>query len=599
MARGACALALVLTAPPLLASPAQALPALPALPVMERTVLVLEASSSLRATDPREMRKAAAELYVDLARDGDAIAIVGFDSASSSVSQGFITIRAPADRAALKQAIRTLGTEGLWSDLSAGLAEARRLFQQAPAVPGASPRESILLFTDGGCDPDPRGPVGEAARLARAHRVDAFCHARIITDLAPTLRSTPLYAFGLSRSAPRAFIEDLARRSGGVGVVTADPADLPRLVAAVWARLRGTTLLKGVSPGQVGLEVHPGARSLDVALMGPTRAGARLLDPSGAPVPGAPGAEATPEQRPSTDAAYRLITLQRPAPGTYTLRGGAGAHYLALEDLDLWLSFVDAPETTEIGKEVDIRVRLTTPSGEMPPLAFLDRHELRFRGAQAKQACVDQLATVKPVLLRRGADGLYRARQAPSALGELCFQAAFHPGKEGVLTRLSQPLVVRAVTPLKLAAAPVQFAPAAPGVGAQGTLSLDGSELGQPFDLALTVEGQAGLTLEPSTLHLDPSGPRTFQITLTAASEVATGPLTFTVRLRPVKPAGHEDRAIGIDAQATLLPVTFWERYHLWVKVGAGVIAAALFFLAVLLRLRRSRSASRPPPPRP
>src|SRR5512141_14614 len=74
-----------------------------------RAVLVIDASSSMLSTDPKELRKVAAELFVDLARDGDQIAVTGFDGAVRESTGGFITIKGLPDREALKRAIQAVG----------------------------------------------------------------------------------------------------------------------------------------------------------------------------------------------------------------------------------------------------------------------------------------------------------------------------------------------------------------------------------------------------------------------------------------------------------------------------------------------------------
>src|SRR5262245_37983782 len=98
-----------------------------------RTVLVIDASSSMLSTDPKELRKVAAELFVDMARDGDQIAVTGFDGAPRESTGGFTTIKSIADREAIKASIRAVGKNGNWTDFTAGLGEARRLFQPVKA----------------------------------------------------------------------------------------------------------------------------------------------------------------------------------------------------------------------------------------------------------------------------------------------------------------------------------------------------------------------------------------------------------------------------------------------------------------------------------
>ncbi|MCC6555507.1 MAG: VWA domain-containing protein, partial [Polyangiaceae bacterium] len=575
-----------------------------------RTVLVIDASSSMRATDPRALRKVAAELYVDLAREGDQIAVTGFDGAARESTGAFVTIKTPADRAALKQAVRNVGNDGSWTDFTAGLAEAKRLLDAAVNEPGD--QEFVLFLTDGRCDPDPRGALAEARKAAGAQRMEDFCQQRVLADFATSLGGARIYAIGLSRSAPRAFLEDLARRTGGVGLATDRAEELPRLFADVYARLLGSTLVEGASAEAIPIAVEEGALSLDVVLVGPPTLTARLTDPTGADVP-------TDNARP--DAAYfvdtpdyRLFKVERPAIGPWKLSVGGGAaaakgRYAALQNLDLRLGLVDPPEVIEIGKERSLRVRLATPGGKVPPASFLDRHEVSLRVAEASfdargsgapdgaqrpeplASCAGALAAAPPVVLRRGPDGAYEIRRTPSARGELCLQARLAPGPGGVLSRESPVAVLRVVPPLRLAGAPIDLGPIKQDAAGKAWLTLEGSEIGEPIEAELHLAGRDDLELEPEAISLDPKGPRAFVLRLEASRDALPGPAALKLTVRPMKPRGYEDRAIELDLKATILPLTFWERYHRWIEIGGGALLFLFLALGVALPARFDRRA--------
>jgi hypothetical protein len=56
--------------------------------------------------------------------------------------------------------------------------------------------------------------------------------------------------------------------------------------------------------------------------------------------------------------------------------------------------------------------------------------------------------------------------------------------------------------------------------------------------------------------------------------------------VRPAKPKGYEERAIEVDVVVDVVPLTFWERYGFWVKVGAGALALLILLLGFLLPAR-------------
>ena len=556
-----------------------------------RTALVIDASSSMRATDPKGLRKVAAELYVDLARDGDQIAVTGFDGGVRESTGAFVTIRSPADRAALKEAIRRVGNDGSWTDFTAGLGEGRRLLEAAKDEAGD--QEFILFLTDGRCDPDPKGALADARRAApAAPRMEEFCQQRVLDTIVPALGAARIYAVGLSRGAPRGFLEDLARRTGGVGVATDRAEELPRLFAGVYARLLGSTLVEGGAAETIPIPIEEGALSLDVVLVGPPALTARLADPAGAEVP---TDNRRPEQAYHADSpAYRLFKVQRPVIGAWKLSvgGGAGAkagRYAALQNLDLRLGFADLPQVTEIGKERAIRVRLATPGGKVPPAAFLDRHEVSARVAEAPEGCEKALAAAAPVQLRRGPDGAFELRRTPGARGELCVQARLAPGAGGVLTRESPVASMRVVPPLRLAGAPIQLGSLKQDAEGKASLSLEGSEIGEPIEAELSLSGRTDLELEPEQIALDPKGPRVFELTVDVSRDARPGPASLKLAVRPVKPKGYEGRAIELDVQLVVVPLTFWERYHRWIELGGGGLLLLILVMGYALPSRFDR----------
>lgn len=573
----------------LLAALAFVLCALPALARAEgalRTVLVIDASSSMLSTDPKELRKVAAELFVDLARFGDEIAVTGFDGGARESTGGFITIRSPADRDKLKAAIRAVGKDGAWTDFTQGLAEAKRLLDAAKREEGD--QSFVVFLTDGRCDPDPKGPLAEAARAAKTG-VEAFCKQKVLDAIVPTLGAR-LYAIGLSRSAPRDFLEEAARRTGGVGVATDHADELPRMFADVYSRLLGSTLVEGPSAEAIPISVDEGAVSLDVVVVGPKTLTARLARPDGSEV-------STNNEKPEVNyfvdaPQYRFFKVALPAAGVYQLTiggGGKGGRYVALQNLDLRLGFVDPPDVLEIGAQATFRVRLATPGGRVPNAAFLDRHRVTVASAFTDRCSAPALGSGGRAL-DRGPDSLYGFTLGGNAAGHLCLLAEMHPGPGGVLTRKSKVLDVRIVPPLHLSAAPVAFGPIKQGKSAEASLDLSRSEIGEAIEAEVTFADRTDLKWAPASIALEPKGPRSFECSLTVDRDAKPGPAAMRVTIRPVKPRGYGDRAVVIDVTADVVPLTFWERYGRWIEIGSGVLVFLFILSGIVTPARFKRS---------
>jgi Mg-chelatase subunit ChlD len=550
-----------------------------------RTVLVIDASSSMRKTDPNQLRKVGAQLYVDLARDGDQIAVTGFDGAARDSTSAFTTIRGAADRDALKRAVRAVGDDGKWTDFTAGLAEAKRLLDSAPDEPGD--QEIVVFLTDGRCDPDPTGPLATAPRPPNV-AVEQHCQRKVVDELLPSLGAARVYAVGLSRAAPKAFLDEMARKTGGVGLATDKADELPRTFADIQARLLGGKLLEGAPAERIALAVDEGMLSLDVVAVGPPSLALTLLDPKGAAV--AQDNRGKEAYFASTEA-YRLLKVTRPSAGSWTLgvTGAAGGRYVALLAPDLELAFVDVPDVAEIGKQVRARVRLATSAGKLPPAEFLDRHELSMRVLETKGGCREQMLRGAPGWkpVKRGADGEWQLTHHVGARGELCFDARLSPGAGGVLTRSVGSTVIRLVPPLRLQGAPIDFGKVKQDASAKATLSLAGSEIGEAVEAKVGLIGsKKRFEIDVDELKLEPSGARTFEIRLEVDRDAPAGRAPLKMVVRPAKPKGYEERAIEVDVVVDVVPLTFWERYGFWVKAGAGALALLILLLGFLLPAR-------------
>ena len=135
-----------------------------------RTLVMVDASSSMRRTDPQKLRKVAAELYVDLAREGDFVSVWQFQGEARPISEGFVQIRSGDDRDRLKDAVRAIGDDGDWTDFGAAFEAAAKAFAEVPPSPGE--KRFLVFLTDGRCEPAPENPLylKEGAKPDRSKR---------------------------------------------------------------------------------------------------------------------------------------------------------------------------------------------------------------------------------------------------------------------------------------------------------------------------------------------------------------------------------------------------------------------------------------------
>ncbi len=560
-----------------------------------RTVLVIDASSSMRATDPKELRKVAAELFVDLTRDGDQLAVVGFDGSPRNAMPALIPIRTAADRDIVKSAIRAVGNDGNWTDFTAGFEGARHILSATKSGPGD--QDLVVFLTDGRCDPDPKGPIVDAARAfgGGKSKIEQICQERVFAEQVTALGKARIYAVGLSKSAPRIFLEELGRRTGGIGVATDRADELPHLFADIYARLFGGRLVDGPAAATTSVTVDEGAGSIDVVLVGPPKLGMRLFDPAGAEVD-------KNNTRPenvffSNGPAYRMFRINKPAVGAYRLEvdaQGKGGSYAVLQNFDLGLDFTGLPELAEIGKSFPITLRLATPGGKVASTAFSSRHSFTIAKVEGAAACDDAaLRGASPVELRVRPDGTHETTITPAVKGVLCFVGRMAPGESGVLTREVHSQLVRVVPPIHLkASVPIPFGQVKQDQGAEATISLDGSEVGEVLHARLEINGLGtGMLLAHRDFEIAPDGPRTFKVNLAVGRDATPGSREITVRIVPHKPTGFEDRAVSVSIPVTVVPLSFWERYGRKIEITLIALFGLLILLGIAIPARFRRTA--------
>jgi hypothetical protein len=369
-----------------------------------RTVLVIDASSSMRATDPKELRKVAAELFVDLTRDGDQLAVVGFDGASRDSMPALVTIRGPGDRDAVKRAIRAVGNDGNWTDFTAGFDGARRVLLATPR--GQGDQDLVLFLTDGRCDPDPRGPIVEAAKALGRGQIEnrtglsGACHCRTTRGARQSARlcrglieERSSCFFGRTwaknrwnrrghRSRGRAsstfcrYLRTTFRRSSRRGTCRVDHFRYRRR-RSIFHRCR----------------VGWSSQTRPAALRSRGRRGRQ--------------GECSPRSHLLFGRSQRIecFRIEKPSVGSYRLDVGArgtGGRYAVLQNFDMDLDLPGLPELVEVGKPLALTLRLATPGGKASAVAFSARHSFSLAVVEGASACDDAALDHSRLRLRFG-----------------------------------------------------------------------------------------------------------------------------------------------------------------------------------------------------
>ena len=163
----------------------------PALGGNIRSAITVDCSSSMIATDPQYLRKAAANGFVDVMRSTDRAAVITFAD-NAAVKQALT-----ANKTALKNAIQTIDSNGVTNYQDA-------LRKAIDALPAASAGNSnIILFLSDGDPTDSNGVSISPANFDYT-----------LTDEAAA-KGIRIYTIGLTAAANETILAEMARRTGG------------------------------------------------------------------------------------------------------------------------------------------------------------------------------------------------------------------------------------------------------------------------------------------------------------------------------------------------------------------------------------------------
>lgn len=163
-------------------------------------VLVMDASGSMKVTDPLGLRYEGAELFTQFLKPGDRFALVEFAEKAKVLRP--LTDYEPAKEKEVKALIRTVSDTGEYTDLLSGIKEAASLL----ASGGDDARKLIILLSDGKMEPSPES--GSSA----SHT------ATLLDEVAPELKTKGItvHSLAFSEQADKDLLAQIALGTDGV-----------------------------------------------------------------------------------------------------------------------------------------------------------------------------------------------------------------------------------------------------------------------------------------------------------------------------------------------------------------------------------------------
>lgn len=273
-------------------------------------VLVLDASNSMKASDPKRISGEAMKMFIDMLQaQGDKVGIVSYTDKIQR-EKALLTIQSDADKNDLKQFIDQID-RGAYTDISVGLKEAVKVLKQG-AEPGHEPM--IVVLADGNNELNPKS--GRTAAQSEQELSQSVQEAKA--------DGIPIYTIGLNADGKlnKDALSKLSDQTGGKSFSTSSADDLPQILSEIFASHQKlkivpvTSITANGSYQEVTVNV-PNANVMEanISLMSGKPVDVKLTDPSGKSVP-IPSANV---QR-STSKTYSLIKLLKPEQGDWKLQ---------------------------------------------------------------------------------------------------------------------------------------------------------------------------------------------------------------------------------------------------------------------------------------
>lgn len=273
-------------------------------------VLVLDASNSMKSSDPQQLGSEAMKLFIDmLPSQGDRVGVVSYTDRIER-EKALTAIQSADDKTQLKSFIDGL-TRGAYTDISVGMKEAVNILQDN-AQQGHEPM--IVLFAD-----------GNNQLNSNSGRSNSDADTDLNTAVAQAKKDGyPVYTIGLNADGKlnQEALKKIADDTGGKSFVTTSAEELPEILSEIFADHQEVNVVPVDSITGNGqfqdVKIHiPNAnvKEANISIMSSEVVEVKLVDPSG-------NAVAVPSDKVSmsTSKSYSLVKLLSPEQGDWTLQ---------------------------------------------------------------------------------------------------------------------------------------------------------------------------------------------------------------------------------------------------------------------------------------
>jgi len=230
-------------------------------------ILILDDSGSMKASDSTNLRYTAAQLFVALLDEGDAVGALHFSSTSRPITQGVEAIASSGDKIRLIDQLTAPVPEG-FTDMKAAFEEAQQMRQ---TIDETGYRPVVIFLTDGKPEiPQPYSGYEDEA-LQAAHNI-----------------GTPILSISLTSAARSSFLNRVSSETGGRVIFANEASDLLDIYLQILGEIKDRTVIGSgsvSSPDQAEISLDPALTSyidrVSFVISKPASVNAELISPDG------------------------------------------------------------------------------------------------------------------------------------------------------------------------------------------------------------------------------------------------------------------------------------------------------------------------------
>ncbi len=335
-----------------------------AAPVPDVRVAV-DISGSMKQSDPQNLRRPALKLLTGLLPEGSRAGVWTFGQyVNMAVPWGRVT---PLWKVRARREAARIHSRGRYTNIEEVIQKAAFNWQR----PDPRYARHLVLLTDGKVD------------IARDAEVDRLSRRRILDELLPRLKAAgvKVHTVALSANVDRELLERLSATTGGWFAEATSAADLQRIFLQMFdkAAPRPSLPIEGNR-----FEVDAGVKEMTVVVFRqPADPPLKIRPPAGKAFDEAHAPDAVSWYH---EATYDLVTVRRPATGTWHLatRSDPGNRVLVLTDLTLEIP--DLPANLLAGDPLPVKAWLAEQGHTVTRQDFLNLVQFRLLDRQTADA---------------------------------------------------------------------------------------------------------------------------------------------------------------------------------------------------------------------